>query len=196
MKQLMMFRRAAPVPAIKLPEGWTIRSMKSGEEMVWVDICGDEFWKPEEMTALERWQKTMGSDPGVLMDHVYFACDPTGRPMATASLRLLNTEQLAHYPPGEAGLGYLHYVAARPEARGLGAGSAVTAQVVLRGIELGLPDSILTTDDYRLAAIKSYLRLGWIPVLYDETMLARWQDILKILNQPSVAMMNMDGTPC
>ena len=194
MQQLMMFRPAAPVPAVKMPEGWSIRSMKPGEETTWVEICGDEFWKPEEMTPTERWQKAMGDDPGVLPEHVFFACDPSDRPMATATLRLLKPDQLSHYPPSQSGLAYLHYVAARPESRGLGAGSAVTAQVIRRGVELGLSDCVLTTDDHRLAAIKSYLRLGWIPVLYDETMLARWQVILESLNQTDVAMIQMNGT--
>ena len=194
MHQLMMFRKAAPVPQIRMPEGWTIRSMKSGEETVWVEICGAEFWKPEEMTAPERWQKTMGDDPGVLPEHVYFACDQADQPMATATLRLLKTEQLSHYPPSQAGLAYLHYVAARPEARGLGAGSAVTAHVLQSGTMLGLTDCVLTTDDHRLAAIKSYLRLGFIPVLYDETMPDRWQTIFGSLQIPDCAIMNMDGT--
>lgn len=193
MQQLMMFRRAAPVPAIKLPDGWTIRSMLPGEEAVWPLVCGSEFGQAEGLSPLERWQRMMGSDPAVLPENVFFACDAAGQPMATATLRLLSASQLDRFPPARQGLCYLHYVAAQPSCRGIGIGSTVTARVLERGIELGLPECVLNTDDFRLAALKSYFRLGWMPVLGDPTMRARWQAVLAALGLDSAAAMDLDG---
>ena len=40
----------------------------------------------------------------------------------------------------------------------------------------------LKTDDFRIAAIKTYLRLGWQPWLYLEDMEDRWRKLAEILN--------------
>lgn len=181
MEQLMMVRLAAPVADVPLPEGWTIRAMKPGEGEIWARICGGEFWDPAQMGDEERWQHTMASDPGVHVENVFFVCDETGEPVATATARLLDKVKRAAFPPTLQPLGYLHYVAAVPRSRGKGAGSAVTAHVLRRLADLGFPDCVLTTDDHRLAAIRSYLRLGFLPVLHGEGMRERWQAVLGLL---------------
>ena len=178
-QQLMMLRRAAPIPVTPLKDGWTVRGMGEGEGAAWARICeGAGFFDSAEMGADERWQAAMGSDPGVKTENVFFACDPQGKPVATAAARLIVGDEREKYPPTAHGLGYLHFVAALPQSRGVGAGAAVTAAVLRRFEELGLPDCILTTDDFRLPAIKIYLNLGWLPVLNGPDMRERWERVL------------------
>lgn len=193
-RQLMMLRRAAPVPEAKLPEGWAIRPMEQGEEAAWVEMCAAVgFVNAAGQDADELWQAAMGRDPGVKVENVFFACDPAGRPVATATSRIIPEGAHRHYPPSDNGLGYLHYVAALPECRGRGAGWAVTAAVLRRFEELGLPDCVLTTDDHRLSAIRIYLAMGWLPVLNGPDMRARWQAVLAGLSMAEVTALDETG---
>lgn len=178
-KQLMMLRRAAPVPQALLREGWSVRSMRENEGAAWVQICQAAGLIGSSGPDFDQcWEKMMGSDPGVKSENVFFVCDPSGTPVATATARLIPQEERSHYPPSANALGYLHYVAATPQCRGTGAGSAATAAVLKRLEALGLGDCVLTTDDFRLPAIKIYLRMGWLPVLHDTDMRARWERVL------------------
>lgn len=195
MEQLMMIRLAAPVLEVPLPEGWAIRSMGPGEGATWASICGGEFWDPAQISDAERWQQTMAGDAGVREENVFFVCDETGQPVATATAKLLDESARASFPPTPQPLGYLHYVAALPQCRGKGAGSAATAQVLCRLTELGYPDCVLTTDDPRLAAIRSYLRLGYLPVLRGDGMRQRWQAVIGLLGMQSCSALDAQGLP-
>jgi mycothiol synthase len=195
MDQLMMIRAAAPVPEVPLPAGWTIRSMRPGEGGTWARLCGGEFWDPQQMSDEERWAHVMAADSGVKVENVFFVCEETGEPVATATAKLLDTQSRAGFPPTEHPLGYLHYVAALPLCRGKGAGSAVTAHVLRRLAELGYPDCVLTTDDARLAAVRSYLRLGYVPVLRGEDMRGRWQAVLSGLGMTTCPALDAQGRP-
>jgi mycothiol synthase len=42
----------------------------------------------------------------------------------------------------------------------------------------------LLTDDFRLPAIKTYLRLGFVPFLFEEGMEQRWREVLRRLEWP------------
>ncbi len=193
-QQLMMLRRAAPVPALSPQPGWTVRPMAPQEGAAWAGIIvAAGFFTDDQRSPEELWQGVMGNDPGVKPENVFFACNPEGTPMATAAARFISTEERGKYPPTGNTLGYLHFVAARPEARGRGAGAAVTTAVLLRNEELGLPDCILTTDDHRLAAIKIYLGMGWVPVLYAPDMRERWQRVLDALGVAGVRAVDGNG---
>ncbi len=180
-QQLMMVRRAAPTPQVSMPEGWSVRSMREGEGAVWARICLAAGFFDDGMSAEQRWDSAMGNDAGVRTENVFFACDPAGEPVATATARLIPQQDRGKYPPTSNALGYLHYVAATPACRGKGAGSAVTAAVLARFAELNLDDCVLSTDDHRLPAIHIYLKMGWIPVLFAPDMRERWEHILSQL---------------
>lgn len=95
------------------------------------------------------------------------------RIVATASARTLPER----YP----GAGYLHWVASDPEARGRGIGRAVVLAVLHRFAADGCTASVLETEDHRLAAIKLYLRLGYVPQYPDDDHLQRWSAIFRRL---------------
>ncbi len=99
-----------------------------------------------------------------------------GRIVATASARLLPEK----YP----GAGYLHWVASDPEARGRGIGRAVVLAVLHRFAADGCDGSVLETDDHRLAAIKLYLRLGYVPQYPEIDHQQRWSLIFRLLLGP------------
>jgi mycothiol synthase len=70
--------------------------------------------------------------------------------------------------------GNVHYVATHPDHRGKGLGRIVTVRVLQHLATLGLEDAFLLTDDYRLPALRLYLRLGFVPRYHDQTHEGRW----------------------
>jgi mycothiol synthase len=97
----------------------------------------------------------------------------SGKPVATASASH-NPRATRHYFPfgGEIG-----YVAVDPGHRGKGLGPAVVACAVARLIDAGYWHIFVGVQGWRLPAVKCYLRLGFVPLLHADGLLARWQRI-------------------
>ena len=105
----------------------------------------------------------------VPQEDIWFAIRD-GKKMATAT-GMLESE----------GIGYLHYICAIPEARGTGIATALLRKVIENLTERGASYIYLTTDDFRLGAIKTYLRLGLTPLIEDEEERTRWTAVLNKL---------------
>lgn len=60
----------------------------------------------------------------------------------------------------------------------------------------GCDSAILTTDDFRVSAVKSYLTAGFVPIFYsdiDDNMEQRWIDMLNILKISSTDAVDDNG---
>jgi mycothiol synthase len=60
----------------------------------------------------------------------------------------------------------------------------VTRRVLVHFADSGLDQAVLETDDFRLPAVRTYLRLGFVPeprVAGDQT---RWSKVLRKLTRP------------
>ena len=53
----------------------------------------------------------------------------------------------------------------------------------------------LTTDDWRVPAIVSYLKAGFQPVLYDKGMEERWRTLCNTLDLHGYEMLTEEGEP-
>jgi mycothiol synthase len=97
----------------------------------------------------------------------------SGKPVATASASH-NPRATRHYFPfgGEIG-----YVTVDPGHRGKGLGPAVVTLAMARLIEAGYHHIFVGVQGWRLAAIKCYLRLGFVPLLHTDELLPRWRRI-------------------
>lgn len=149
------------LPALpNLPPGYTLRPYRDGELDAFVSVLRQAFddatWTPERArTALIEMPEV---DPVLVIDW-------QGAPVATASAR-----RRPEYP----GSGYVHWVAVDPAHQGHGLGYVVTLAVLHAFAELGCRDAVLETDDPRLAAIRTYWKLGFRPESRHETHAARW----------------------
>ena len=83
-----------------------------------------------------------------------------------------------HLPEAFPGAGYLHYVAADNSSSGRGLGGVVTRGVLRHFLEEGLRSVVLETDDFRLPAIRTYLKIGFVPEYRHEEDQARWSKVL------------------
>ncbi|RYG24289.1 GNAT family N-acetyltransferase [bacterium] len=80
---------------------------------------------------------------------------------------------------------WLHWVGALPSEKGKGLGEIVSRRVLQEAVERGGSGVYLSTDDFRLPAIRTYLRLGFEPDLCDASHPERWAAVMASLGSPS-----------
>src|SRR5262249_583327 len=73
--------------------------------------------------------------------------------------------------------GQLGWLVTDPSHTRKGLGTVVCAAVINRLIAEGYQRPFLGTEDFRLAAIALYLKLGWSPYVYRDDMVSRWRSI-------------------
>ena len=171
-KQLRMIwpkRLLSSPPRPKVPEGYFLRCYTEADEKGYIELmakAGFEGWDHQRVTATV--QKVL---PGGFFVIVHRS---TGKIVATA-MSLHKPRDL--HPSG----GELGWVATAPEHRGKGLGLAMCAQATARLIQAGYRNIYLLTDDFRLPAIKTYLKLGYEPFLFCQGMAERWECIYRQL---------------
>jgi len=87
------------------------------------------------------------------------------------------------------GSGYVHMVKALASEQGRGLGHAMARYALRIFAERGVERVVLTTDDFRVSAIKTYLDAGFRPVILhdpESDMNARWDAVLKALGYADV----------
>lgn len=151
---------------VGLPDGYSIRTSRDGDAAHWTRIVSESF---EEDYAADYFDNRMKGDDSYRPDRVFFVCAPDGLPCATASAYRRDSYG--------ADTGYLHYVAVCPAHAGRRLGLAVSLAVLHKFREEGLRRAVLQTDDFRLPAVKTYLRLGFTPSIVHENQPARWDAV-------------------
>lgn len=86
-------------------------------------------------------------------------------------------------PQEHPGSGCVHWVGTHPEHRGQGLGYLVSLAVLHDFIRLQCHDAFLRTDDERLAAIKTYLKLGFVPEFHHPSHPQRWEAVMAQLKR-------------
>jgi len=155
------------LPPLELPAGITIHSEQADSAAVWEEIIEDSFG------AHHDYEKTMRERSGYRPEGVFFAAlDGVDSATAAAILR-------DEHP----GYGWIHMVGARSSARGHKLGYYVVLAALHDMAERGFTMAGLTTDDFRLPAIKTYLSLGFEPWMEHESHPGRWEAIYEKLKQ-------------
>lgn len=168
--QLVMRRdNLLNLPAVVLPPGYSIRSFREGDDAAWDRIIQVTFESPEY-----DFNKVMKADPAYRPERVLFVTHKD-EPVATAS-----AWQVDRFGPV---VGYLHMVGVSPEHQGKHLGYWVSVAVLHQFVEAGRMEAVLQTDDFRLPAIKTYLRMGFEPVLVHENQRERWRKNLRDLKE-------------
>ncbi len=163
--QLRMVRRSFDgLPEISLADGYSLRTYQPGDEAAWAEIMNTGVG---EWTAEKVIQELTGK-PQFRADALFFITFEA-KPVASACAWVLE--------PGETEKGYLHMVCALPEHRGKQLGYMVTLAVLHWFRNHGFKEVWLSTDDQRIPAIKSYLRLGFEPFYEDDSHRERWEKV-------------------
>ena len=171
-RQLQMIRpHLDALPALQLHPEYSLRCYGSGDEAAWAAIMNDCIGS--DWTA-ERCRTELIERPGFRADGLYFAVkgdEVVGTACAWVS------------PPGQGDVADVHMVGVSPEHRGHNLGYAVTLAALWWMNEHGFKRAHLSTDDWRLPAIETYLRLGFEPVLYDRAHRDRWARVYEQLGR-------------
>ncbi|NLT42323.1 MAG: GNAT family N-acetyltransferase [Anaerolineae bacterium] len=154
------------------PAGYRLRLGDPGDREALFALMERAGWPSGDRRRLEL------SLPRVVPGSWHVAeCTDDGLLVASA----LGLDDPTPWHPAGAELGW---VAADPDHRGRGLGLAVCAAVTARLIEVGCRDVHLYTDEWRLAAVKTYLRLGYLPLIFAPEILPRWRTVCEALAWP------------
>lgn len=168
--QLHMRRTLSKLPQILIPDRYVLRTMSRWDLGSWTSLL-------DRNGELGRWALDRARplfEPGSPMPlDGSFLISRDATPVATAQLHLHTPPDDAYSPIPELG-----WVSVLPEHRGLHLGRTVCSAVLHYAAEHGHRAIFLRTDDHRLAAIRTYLRLGFEPWMYDATASGRWRAVM------------------
>jgi mycothiol synthase len=161
--------RLHEVPLVEIPPGFRLRTYQPSDEVAYFELLGRASLRPY---PLQAWSTFLLPDGFFVIEE-----ESSGKLVATCFA--------AHHPtPRHPFAGQLGWLAADRDYAGRGLGYTATAAVTRRLISAGYRRIYLTTDDFRLAAIKIYLKMGWVPLLYQEDMAGRWKAVCEKLGLP------------
>lgn len=154
------------LPEIRIPEGYGLRTYRSGDEAGWCAIMEGNVgrdWTPDTC------RQKLIDDPRFHPESLFFA---------TIDSRLVGSACAWSRGLTERIVGEVHMVAVLEDQRGKGLGHLVNAAVLHRLRDLGYRQAHLLTDDWRVPAIKSYLTAGFRPLHTHDSHAKRWSEIL------------------
>ncbi len=163
-QQLQMIWPGHPahVPERAIAGGYAVRPLQDGDESGHVRVMRAAGFTRWTEAQLATWRRTIA-----LPDGIFVAVREGGGIVATA---LASHRPSELHPSG----GELGWVAADPAHAGKGLGMAVCIAALRRMLDAGYRDIYLLTDDHRLAAIRTYLKMGFVPFLCAPGMVSRW----------------------
>jgi len=171
--QLRLHRplEASLPPARALPEGFSLRPYAPGDKAEWARALHENGelgdWDEARLQAM-----IARDEPRMLLDGTFFAVR-SGELVATVcSLR---------HPSPTPGRELLEvgWVGVAPSARGHGLAYILSRHALAHWQPRTVGDAFILTDDWRVAAIVTYLRLGFRPEIVHPNQPARWQALAR-----------------
>jgi mycothiol synthase len=172
LQMLWPARRLDDPPAVRMPPGYRLRLYRPGDEVGWCRLMALAGWPGWDGEKLRPW--IVRIPPGSW----FMAVDETTGQIVASAMGLHDASE--QHPFG----GELGWVAADPAHAGRGLGMAVSAAVTARLLTMGYRDVHLYTEHWRLAALKTYLKMGYEPLLYLPEMPERWRAVCEQLGWP------------
>ena len=151
------------------PEGYSLRTFREGDRDGWIGLMrssGFESWSQDTL----RHALAVSLPEGIF----FFSHDATRELVGTAMAGHTATDL---HPFG----GELGWVGVSPQHRGKRLSLILCSRVVRRFLSAGYREIYLQTDDWRLPAIKTYLNVGFVPLLCAPEMEERWRFVSKNL---------------
>ncbi len=158
LRMVLPHRAALDLGAV--PPGYELRTFRPGDEAGWVALLNANG-------ELGDWnlERVSGVLAGGLVEQ-FFAVGPAVL-AACAGVHDVVLDGATYWEIG--------WVASHPGHRGNGLGQLVTGAAAVHAQGLASRPIMLRTDDFRLPAIKVYLRLGFEPLLDHPSYPERWR---------------------
>lgn len=161
----MGFTRFDSLLPPRMPPGYQLRAFRPGDEEAWIAILNTGNFGAWDRARLD--QMLAGERAPLPRDGIFFATRDD-RPVATVCV-FLHASDSGVMPE-------LGWVAVAPEHRGHGLSRELGRAALLYVRDHGYRYIYLLTEDYRPAAIKTYLRLGFEPEMIDPAHPAWWAE--------------------
>jgi len=171
MEQLKMMRDDTKVNELCLPEGFYMRSYKKGDELGWCRCMINGDLGVEEIKE-EVFVEKMLNDKSVNPDNIFFLISPVNEIAGSITYQYTDDKTI----------GFVHMVGIDLRYRGKKLALPMHLYAIKKILDDGVKQIFLTTDDWRLPAIKVYLNVGFVPVLYKPDMEVRWNQVMAKLH--------------
>jgi mycothiol synthase len=164
----MGFSRFADIPPARPVAGYGLRTYRPGDEGAWLDTLATGDFGVWDRARLAR---MLAGDRAPL--------PPAGVVFATSDDVPIGVANVFLYEHSGGPYSELGWVAVRPEHRSRGLAYELCRRALLFADSLKHRYTYLTTQDFRRAAIKTYLRLGFEPEMTGPDHRARWDELLR-----------------
>lgn len=173
-----------PIDSSPLPEGYSISNYKTGaDKLAWCECCKNGLIADDADEKAFDNDITNREDINLFED--VFFIDYSGEHVGTITAYVIKEENA----------GDVHMVGIKTEYRGKGLSKYMLSAALTHLKKKGVKYALLTTDEWRKSAVKSYLTAGFLPVEYNEGMEERWKAVLKEYGIESIRMVNEDASP-
>ena len=168
--QLEMVRPStAWVEVPPVPEGYLLRQFRARDEAEYDDLFHLAFADEDRFAeALEH-----------VLEGGFFVIEHLRSGQLVSSCQAWRGSIMPRHPDA----GNMGWLVTDPSHAGKGLGTIVAAFATNRLVEEGYRRPSLGTEDFRLAAISIYLKLGWVPYIYREDLVPRWRSIFARLGR-------------
>lgn len=158
------------LPELKIPDGLTLKTHTEDMVAGWEELIEKAFkMKFDFNECIVKGRKIGEFDP----EHVLYLMRDD---------KILATATVVEHDgfPGE---GWFRMIAASPEETGKGYGKLICLAALHNLAKRGYKSVVLSTDDDRVPALRTYLGLGFEPIYSHESHQARWENIFKKLKK-------------
>lgn len=156
-------------PRVSPADGYSIRTFQPGDEAAFLDLMARlDFGPWDEAQLAYNLNK-------IIPEGWFFVTDSSRRIVATAMC-------LHNYSGQSPFTGDLGWLACHADHRGKSLGLALCARVTQRLLEAGYTTIQLHTEYFRLPAITTYLRIGFVPLITSSEASSLWEEACTRLN--------------
>jgi mycothiol synthase len=170
LEQLQMRRGNEKAREIIFPTGYYMRAYKKGDETAWCECCVNGSLGVDKISE-DIFVEKMLNDKSVNPSNIFFLISPQGEIAGTVTYQ---------YSPNE-NTGTIHMVGIKQEFQGMGLALPMNLYAVEKILQDGKTKIDLQTDDWRIPAIKTYLKAGFKPVYHTPDMKERWKNVIERL---------------
>ncbi|MBD3919855.1 GNAT family N-acetyltransferase [Paenibacillus sp. PR3] len=160
------------VEELEVPKRYRLRNYIDSDKDAYLKLLESEGWRLNEEHFKDFYDR-------VLPNGLFILEDTRDGSIVSTAAALHNPNCSHHYFPFGGDIGF---VITQPEHRGQGLGYIASRAATIRLINGGYASIRVVTNDHRLTAIKIYLKMGYLPFLYDQDMEKRWEKVCEQVN--------------
>lgn len=163
------------VPDYAVPEGFSVRNFRPGDEESWIAI----HQNADELLDVTRatFDEAFGYDAEALKDRCFFLVAPDGHDVGTGTAWYCTRRGLPY--------GRVHWICMVKEYQGRGLAKPLLSTVMKR-LARSHDRGFLDTSTGRIPAIGLYLKFGFVPIIDSHEAAEAWRYVATRLSHPAL----------